>query len=74
MATFCVQRGGGGGQGMRVLQVCFPHGGMGFLTTVHTPFPVKSDINFIFRTVPGMRVVFWATEQTKSGRARMLHL
>lgn len=37
-------------------------------------FSVKSDIDFIFRTVLGMRVVFWATEQIKSGRARMLQL
>lgn len=76
MATFCVQGGGGvgGGAGNESSARVFSSRRMGLLTTVHTPFPVESDIDFIFRTVPGMRVVFWATEQTKSGRARMLHL
>lgn len=54
--------------------LCFPHGGIGLLVTVHTPFPVESDIDFIFRTVPGMRILFQATEQIESGRARMFLL
>jgi hypothetical protein len=45
---------------------CFSSRVIGVLTTVHTPFPPKSNTDFIFRTVPGMRGVFQATGQIKS--------